>query len=209
MANKQAFITSVSNAVSAQQKINAAIDERFDLLAIGGHHFVEGHVAMAGVVDVAGDGKLAVRGADRAGHEPRSFGRAEVHLVDRAAGHRGGGQVELAHALGQMEVAHRDAGGAERVGLDDVCAGFEILTMDLLDGRRLGNRQNIDEVLQILRMVGELPAAKVGLGELEAWTIVPIAPSSTRIRSPSSFSRTARVLIWGMTAIVVNLRKMR
>ena len=34
-----------------------------------------------------------------------------------------------------------------------------------------------------------------------AWTIVPIAPSSTRIRSESSFSNNWRVWTWAMTAM--------
>ena len=80
-----------------QQNIDAAIDERFDLLVIGFDHLIEGGAAMAGIFDVAGDGKLLIRRADGAGDEARLFRIAGGVIVGSAAGQRDGGQIDFAH----------------------------------------------------------------------------------------------------------------
>ncbi len=167
MANRHAFRFSVSKAVSGKQQVDAAFDQRRDLLVVGGDHLVERRAAVAGVVDVAGDRELLVGRADRAGDEPRLVGRPLVHLVDGAPGQRHGGQVQLADVVRQAELGHGDAGRAERVGLDDVGAGFQILAVDLLDRLGLGQRQDVDEVLEILGVAGEQLPAEVRFRQLE------------------------------------------
>jgi hypothetical protein len=59
----------------------------------------------------------------------------------------------------QPVVGHRDRLRVERVGLDDVRAGFEIRAMDLLDDVRLRQIEDVRRALEIARMIGELRAA--------------------------------------------------
>ena len=148
----------------AKQQVHAALDQRLDLLCVRGHHQVECRAAIAWIVDVARDRELLVGRPDRTGHEARFLGRAQVHLVNGTPRQRRGGQVQLAGAIRELEIGHGDARGPERVGLDDVGAGFEILAVDRLDGLGLGDREDVDEVLQVLRVVGETLAAEIGLG---------------------------------------------
>ena len=54
---------------------------------------------------------------------------------------------------------------AEAVGGDDVGAGFEISPIDAGDGVRLRDGQDVIVALQIMRMIGEAPAAKIRLVE--------------------------------------------
>ena len=61
------------------------------------------------------------------------------------------------------ELALRDAGGAEGVGLDDVRAGLEKAPVDVADHLRLREREEIAVVQQILLRVLEALAADVGL----------------------------------------------
>ena len=39
--------------------------------------------------------------------------------------------------------------------------------MNVLDGRGLGNAQHVDQISQILGMVGKLGSAEIGFGELQ------------------------------------------
>ena len=65
--------------------------------------------------------------------------------------------------------------------------------MDRPDRVGLGQRQQVVVAAQVARMVAEPVAAVAGLVEARsAWSIVPIAPSSTRIRSASMPSRAGR-----------------
>ena len=60
------------------------------------------------------------------------------------------------------ELALGDAGGAEGVGLDDVGAGLEKAAMDVADHLRLGEREEVAVVEQVLGRVLEALAADVG-----------------------------------------------
>ena len=68
----------------------------------------------------------------------------------------------------QFIIGHRDRGGIERIGLDDIGAGFEVLQIDRRDQVRLGNAQDVVATPQVARMSGELGAAKRLLVELVA-----------------------------------------
>ena len=59
------------------------------------------------------------------------------------------------------ELALRDAGGAEGVGLDDVRAGLKKAAMDVADHLRLRQREEVAVVQQVLRRVLEALAADV------------------------------------------------
>ena len=96
----------------------------------------------------------------------------------RRQGHAG--QVQLAHVVGHREVGHRHPGGAERVRLDDVGPRLQVFAVDLIDRLGLGDRQHVDEILQILAVGGEAPAAVVLLGELVGMDHRPHRPVEDR-----------------------------
>ena len=66
------------------------------------------------------------------------------------------------------ELALRDGGGGEGVGLDDVGAGLEEALVDVADDVRPGEREDVAVVEQVLLGVGEALAAGVGLVEAVA-----------------------------------------
>ena len=55
--------------------------------------------------------------------------------------------------------------------------------MHAADDVRAGEHEQVVVAAQIASVVREARAAEVGLGEPWRWIIVPIAPSSTRMRS--------------------------
>ena len=77
--------------------------------------------------------------------------RRDVDVADRL-------RVEAVVGLG-------DAGRGERVRAEDVRAGIEIGDVDGVDGRRLGQAQEVAVAAQVARMVAEPLAAEIGFGE--------------------------------------------
>ena len=67
----------------------------------------------------------------------------------------------------QAEVGHRDAVGVERVRLDDVGAGLQILAVDLLDRLGLRDAQQVVAALQVAAMRRIAAAAELRLAEGE------------------------------------------
>ena len=59
----------------------------------------------------------------------------------------------------QMVIGHRDRGGIERIGFDDVGPGLQVLPMNRLDNLRLGQAEQIITPLQVMRMGGKLTPA--------------------------------------------------
>ena len=138
-----------------EDDVDVSLEERLDLRAGVGHHLVEGDVAVAGVVDVAGDRKLFVRRSDRAGHESGTVGRLGSGGVGGVAREFGRGEVQLADPVFEAEVGQGQGGGAEGVGLDDVGPGLQIGRVDPPDRVPLREDEDVDAVLQILRVVAE------------------------------------------------------
>ena len=109
MANRHAFMTSVSNDGLGQQDVDAAGHQGADLLRVAGDHLVEGHVAPAGVLDVDAHRELLLGRPDAAGDEPGLVGVLAGELVGRAAGQLGRGLVQLEDVLLEAELLERDA----------------------------------------------------------------------------------------------------
>ena len=62
-----------------------------------------------------------------------------------------------------------DGGGAERVGLDDIRAGFEVLGMNFLDDLRLSKKQKLEAAFEIFAFPIAKPfAAIIALGKFVA-----------------------------------------
>ncbi len=102
------------------EHVHATPDEADGLFAEDIHEIIEGDV---GQLRVIGGGQLAGR-ANGAGHEARLPGSRRV-LVGQFAGQRGADLVDLDDSILQAVLLHRDAIGAEGVGLDDIHADLK------------------------------------------------------------------------------------
>src|SRR5687767_14389417 len=80
----------------------------------------------------------------------------DIGLTPRQAG---GLVVQLVRELGHLVVAQGDAVGVERVGLDDVGAGPEVLAVDGRDDLGLGEGEEVVVALHVARPLGEPLAA--------------------------------------------------
>ena len=171
-----------------QQEVGAALDQAVDLLGIGGAQLVEGDGAEARIGHVGRDRGGAVGRPERAGDEARPAVLA-LRDVGRVARQPRALDVELVREVGHAVVGLRDAGRGERVGRDDVGAGAEIGEMDVAHRVRLAEDQQIVVAAHLAVPGVEARAAIALLVELSAWIMVPIAPSSTRMRSRTSWCR--------------------
>ena len=86
--------------------------------------------------------------------------------------------------VGEAVLGEHQRRRAERVGLDDVGAGREVEARESAHHVRPGEAEVLVAAL-------ELRAAEVGGGQVEPWSAVPVAPSSTRMRSSSASSSAA------------------
>ena len=170
-----------------QQQVGAAGDERAHLLDVGGLHLIERDHPEAGIVGIRRVRERDRQRPDRAGDEARRAGRVrhpvgpfpalprrllvdlpgqavEERIVDDLLVERRILPAAVLARIVDEELALGDAGGAEGVGLDDVRAGLEEAAMDVADHRRLGQREEIAVVQQVLLRVLEALAADVGFG---------------------------------------------
>ena len=125
-----------------QNEIGAAVDEADDLLRIGVAEFVEGHRAVAGIVDVRRHRGRAVGRSERAGDEA---GPAvdPFRLQGGAAGEPRAVAIELVDAVLHAVVGLRDTGRGKGVGFEYVGAGQRIFVVNVLDRLRLGEGQKV------------------------------------------------------------------
>ncbi len=150
-----------------QQQIRAAVEQAVDLLAVGGAQVVEGHCAVAGIADVRRDRggavgraecardktRLAVLGLGALGGVARQLRAFEIHLIGNG---------------GEIVVGLRDGGGRERVGRDDIRARRQIREVNILDGLRLGQDQQVVIAAQVAVKVLEAFAAERRFVELQS-----------------------------------------
>ncbi len=66
----------------------------------------------------------------------------------------------------KTELFEPDRRAVEGVGLDDVGAGLQVGTVDLLDHSRLGRDEHLGAVLQMVRVPGKPSPAHVLFGQL-------------------------------------------
>ena len=145
-----------------EEQVGAAVDQRSCGGQVGVGELLVGDVAGGGVVDVGADRRGARGRAERAGDVAPAAGRGGDLVADRA-GQPGGLVVELVGQLLHAVVAERHRVGVERVGLDDVGAGLEVLPVDAGDDVGLRDRQQVVVADQVGRPVGEPLAAVAGL----------------------------------------------
>ena len=148
-----AFAFSVSKIVSSSRISQPPSIETAHLIFVRGAQLVERHRAERGIVDVGRDRQRAVRRAHRAGDEPRPIRRARGPFVGRRAREPRALDVQLVGERLEAVVGLRDGGAAERVRLDDVGAGLEVLVVDLADDSgRVRTRRSLLP-LQVARVI--------------------------------------------------------
>ena len=124
-----------------QQQVHPAIDQSADLLGIGGDQLIVGDGPESRIVHVRRHGSGAVRRAHRAGDETRTRRVLRRRRFNGPASDPGPGHVQVVHQVFQFVVRHRDRGRVERVRLDDIRPGLQVLTMNALDNVRLRDGQ--------------------------------------------------------------------
>ena len=161
------------------------------LLRVGADQFVEGHVARKPGSLTSGEMRgRAVGRPERAGDETRRCRCAARTRPPTPRARRAGAIVQLRHQACHAVVGLRDGGGVEGVGLDDVGAGLQIGAVDPRDDLRLRERQQVVVALEVAGQWSRKRAPrKSASSRLYRWIIVPMAPSSSRMRSPSSARR--------------------
>ena len=171
-----------------QQDVHTRLDQRGHLLIVRIDHLLEGDGAKGGVLNIRRDGHLFGCGADRARHETRPLGICRGHLVRRLSRAADRREVDLPTnaAAARTPPSHRT--GAKRIGRHDVSARRQIGPVNVGQFVRMGQAQNVDKAAQLLRVIRETSRPASPLGQLEACTIVPMAPSSTSTRWQSSSS---------------------
>jgi hypothetical protein len=151
-----------------QQQIDAAFDERGDLLLVRIDHVLEIDAAPGRVVHARRNRHLLGGGADGAGDKSRLIGRSLVEFVGGAAGTGGCAKVDFAdQRAGELKFLHANEAGAERIGFYDVRAGSEVLAVNLGDVGGASETENVAEPAQVLVVRGETIAADIGLRQLE------------------------------------------
>ena len=142
-----------------QDEVDPALDKRFDLFAVDGLHFVEGHFAETGIADVGGERQGLVGRPHRAGDpallavgvgdRPRDPRRSDVDVADQ----RGG-------ILSVIGLA--DPVGVERVGRQHVGACVGEALADPADDVGAGE---VEQVV-IAALVGDEPEVAAVIGQL-------------------------------------------
>ncbi len=150
-----------------QQGVAAALDQAERLLAVGVDELHVGDAARAGVVGVAGNRGGAVGRAHRAGDEALAARIRGDEFIADAAGEARGLDVEFRDDGLEVVIGLGNDLGVERVGLDDVGAGFEEAAVDGRDDVGAREDEDVAVALEVLGMLRKALAAEVGFGELE------------------------------------------
>ena len=145
-------------------EVGAALDQRAGGLGVGIVQLVERHGAEAGVVDVGRDRCRAV------GRPERSHDEAAAAVLRLGAVAGGAAQfrrlaVQLRHQRFHPIVGLGDGGRVEGVGGHQIRACLGVGVVDVLDGLRLGQHQQVVVAAQVARPVGEALATELLLGE--------------------------------------------
>ena len=149
-----------------QHDVDAAGDQRLDLLLVRVGERVEGDGAIAGILDARRDRQRHVRRTDRAGDEA-PFPVAPLGLVGRLARQHGRGPVELDDQVAELVVGLGDARGAEGVGLDDVGPCQQVAQVDLAHGVWARDREHVVVAHEIAAVVAEPIAAEIVVDQAE------------------------------------------
>src|SRR5574343_1950200 len=148
-----------------ENDVSPALDQPGGGLNVIGDQFVEGDVAVAGVVDVRRDRRRAAGRAEHAGDEARLGRVGGGELIGQHAGQAGAFEIQFVDQLGQVVVGLRDGGRVEGAGLEDIGAGFQVFAMEAADDVGPGQDQQVVVALDVVRVILEALAAVIGFGQ--------------------------------------------
>ena len=151
-----------------QDQVGAAFDQATGGLGVVLHQFVEGHVAVAGVVHVRRQRAGTAGRADHAGDETWLVRRLQGFGVGHLARQARAFHVQFVGQPFHAVVGLGHLGGVEGVGFQDVRAGIQVGLLDRADHIRTGDDQQVVVTLYIAGPVGETFAAVVLFLELVA-----------------------------------------
>ena len=138
-----------------QQHVHPADDKVVHLVAVSRGDLLEGHLARARIVDVAGNGQRLAHRPDRAGDKNPAI-LAGVRRLPRQLGRR---EIQVGHDFFHPVIGLGNRGAVESVGLDEVRAGGDVVRMDAADDVRLGENEQVVVAFDIARPILEaLPA---------------------------------------------------
>ncbi len=132
------------------------------------HQFVEGHVAVAGVVHVRRQRAGTAGRAQYAGHEARPVRGFQGFGVGHLARQTRAFHVQLVDQRLHAVVGLGHLGGVEGVGFENVGASIQVGFLDRTDHIRTREHQQVIVALYIARPVGETFATVVLFLELVA-----------------------------------------
>jgi len=121
-----------------KQQIRAAVDQAARLLVVSVAQFAE--------ADAASDADGLGRWPHRAGHKSRFRGGRE--FVGRAARELRRRSAQFVGARRLIVFAEHDRGATERIGLDNVRAGFQVFAMDSRDHVRPARGQKLEAAFE-------------------------------------------------------------
>src|SRR3977135_524568 len=172
MANSAAFAFSVSKTVSTRRmstppsKQPRARQQTASLFVVDLAQLIESDAPRSRTVHILRHRCRAIGGPHRAGYETLTAGMGCLKFVGDLARNLGARHVERVNVILQAVIERRNRVRVERVGLDDIGAGFEILPLNGLHDLRLRDIQHVVGLAQILRMLRELGPSKGGLVKL-------------------------------------------
>lgn len=151
-----------------QDQVGAAFDQAFGGLGVVFHQFIEGHVAIAGVVHVRGQRAGAAGRAEHAGDEARLFRVFEGLRIGNLAGQASAFYVQFVGQFFHAVVGHGNPGGVEGVGFQNVSAGIQVGFFDAADHVRARQHQQVVVAFDIAWPVGKAFATVILFLELVA-----------------------------------------
>ena len=111
-------------------------------------------------------------------------------------------QVQFVGDVLQVIVRLRCAGRVKGVGLDDVRAGFEVGAVDFPDHIGLSQAEQIIIASQVVGKSAKRSPLNALSVRRRAWIMVPMAPSSSKMRSDRSCLSLVSVLVLFISAVI-------
>jgi len=151
-----------------EEQVDAALEQPVERFVVGRDELIEADRAKARIVDIGRDRCGLVGRPEHASHETRPLRRLGLPFAHGVARELGGGAVELACKRLHAVVGKRHRSRVEGVGLDDVGARLQVLSMDVAHEPRLRERKQIVMATQLAWPVPKARAAVILFGEPRA-----------------------------------------
>ena len=145
-----------------QEQVHTAFPETARAFKIGRVELFECGGAITGIFDLWRQGKGSIGGAHAAGDQ--SWGAiGRLPLIGDFSSDLCTREIDLRDEMRQSKVSLGRCVPGDAVGLDDVCAGSEILNVEVANQLRLTEVKNVHVASEVMLAFGEALAAKVRL----------------------------------------------